>query len=315
MSAQEISSKPFVMKTQTQKSLTLTKTNLRAIDRPTVEVYLDSKFSNVTFKHLAPSAVTFFLEVGRLFTKPTILVLSLIPLALFLVSKFSTVKTTYQSVVLKLADVTETEFLDDLSLSTRLDSLEEMLLGNASMAPTILADQKSQIKFISGLIAVHRPNIPDCGSVAREIVEISAAEKVDPFFVAAVISVESRFATEAMSRAGARGLMQLMPATAREIARVKTDAGMSKALTNERLNILVGVAYIKQLNKKYRGNRALVLGAYNWGPAKVDRANRKISAFPKSVRTYIATIEERTKLWARHYQKAKEGALALDTNA
>lgn len=90
--------------------------------------------------------------------------------------------------------------------------------------------------------------------------------------VHALIRQESRYDAEALSSAGARGLMQLMPATANEVAR---KAGMSHQtawLTSKPgHNIALGTRYLQQLLRKYDGNYAMALAAYNAGPSRVDR--------------------------------------------
>lgn len=169
-----------------------------------------------------------------------------------------------------------------------------------------IEDLKSMVKFISGLIAVHRPNITDCGQVAAAIVRISAKEKVDPFLIAAIISVESRFGQAERSRVGAVGLMQLMPATARHVA--DPEQNVKPTLTDITTNIQLGIEYWKQLSKRYKGNNFLALAAYNWGPGNVDRNHRDVKRIPSGVSNYAQTIIGRHKSWVNHYQSAKASA-------
>ena len=90
--------------------------------------------------------------------------------------------------------------------------------------------------------------------------------------VHALIRQESRYDDKAISSAGARGLMQLMPATAREVAR---KAGMSHDhnwLTSKPShNVALGSRYLRQMLDRYNGNYAMALAAYNAGPGRVDR--------------------------------------------
>jgi len=170
-------------------------------------------------------------------------------------------------------------------------------------------DLRSMVKFISGLIAVHRPNITDCGKVAAQIVKHSARAKVDPFLVAAMISVESRFGQSERSSVGAVGLMQLMPATARHVADPKQ--AIRPSLTDVATNIQLGVDYWNELSKRYRGNTFVALAAYNWGPGNVDKVSRNPQRFPGSVAKYARTIMERHRNWANHFKNAKAGASEL----
>lgn len=93
---------------------------------------------------------------------------------------------------------------------------------------------------------------------------------LDPYLVAALIREESAFSPTAVSRAGARGLMQLMPATA---ARVATRAGVPNPpdLDTPGVNIALGTWYLARLYEQFDGNVVLTLAAYNAGPHAVRR--------------------------------------------
>lgn len=178
---------------------------------------------------------------------------------------------------------------------------------------TDLRKRQGLIKFISGLIAAFRPSIQDCGLIARHIVEISAQENIDPLYVAAVISIESRFSSSAQSYAGAVGLMQLMPGTAKEVARKRrSNAHTPNHLVDPRTNIKLGIDYLKFLERKYRSDRYLALAAYNWGPANVDQASQRRKRIPGSVKDYSRTIMGRLQNWRNHFTKASESAEALE---
>lgn len=90
-----------------------------------------------------------------------------------------------------------------------------------------------------------------------------AAHHLDPDLLASVVDAESDGQVHAVSPAGARGLMQLMPATA-------TDLGVRNSFAPDQ-NIAGGSSYLDALLMYYHENLALALAAYNAGPAAVDR--------------------------------------------
>lgn len=90
--------------------------------------------------------------------------------------------------------------------------------------------------------------------------------------VHALIRQESGFDAQAVSPAGARGLMQLMPSTAKEVAKkagLRHDVRWLTAQPSH--NVELGTRYFKRLLDKYDGSYALALAAYNGGPGRVDR--------------------------------------------
>ena len=106
----------------------------------------------------------------------------------------------------------------------------------------------------------------------EDIIRQQARDKgLDPSLIAAVIYAESRFRDQT-SHAGARGLMQITPQTADEIARRSGGTQFEQGdLASPQINIAYGSWYLRWLLERYGGNRALAVAAYNAGTGNVDR--------------------------------------------
>ena len=118
---------------------------------------------------------------------------------------------------------------------------------------------------------------------AYEDIVLEAAEKydMDPDLIRAVMQAESAFHPYAVSRAGAEGLMQLMPELADEM-------GVNNAF-DPRENIMGGVRYLKRLLDYHNGNLDLALASYNAGPGNVERYGG-VPPF-RETRNYVKTIK------------------------
>lgn len=98
-------------------------------------------------------------------------------------------------------------------------------------------------------------------------IRVHAGSVVDPYLVAAIIREESQYDARAVSRVGAVGLMQVMPATAQAVAKKQglPDVGRDD-LFDQETNIRVGVRYVEQLLQQFSGNPVQAVAAYNAGP-------------------------------------------------
>ncbi len=126
---------------------------------------------------------------------------------------------------------------------------------------------------------------PVISPYSKEILEAAKTHRIDPALIAAVIRAESGFDPSAISRKGARGLMQLMPSTARRMG-VRRDF-------DPRENIQGGTAYLAELAGRYGENAVeLILAAYNAG----ERAVEEFGGVPpyRETRAYVKKV---TALW------------------
>jgi soluble lytic murein transglycosylase len=110
----------------------------------------------------------------------------------------------------------------------------------------------------------------------REIVVREAAEwGLDPYLLAAMIRQESAFEAEIVSRAGAVGLMQVMPTTGRGLASSHgPDPFHESNLTAPEVNLHLGAAFLTEMIQRYDGDLPVVLSAYNAGPTRATRWRR-----------------------------------------
>ncbi len=121
------------------------------------------------------------------------------------------------------------------------------------------------------------PSVP--GHLLELADEMAGKHRVERALILAVMGIESGFRQDAVSRVGARGLMQLMPATAEEL-------GVDP--TNPRDNVDGGTRYLAWLLKHF-GNQRVALAAYNAGPGRVKRAGGVVPAIPETM-AYVRLV-------------------------
>jgi soluble lytic murein transglycosylase len=112
----------------------------------------------------------------------------------------------------------------------------------------------------------------------REIADAAGRTGLSPELLWAVIRQESRFVVHAVSPAGAVGLMQVMPSTAKSLSatRGKSRSITPAALMEPDTNISLGSTFLKSMHRRYDGNWAFAAAAYNAGPGRVDRWQRQL---------------------------------------
>jgi hypothetical protein len=116
-------------------------------------------------------------------------------------------------------------------------------------------------------IFVSTPRMPIMQAPFGELIEAASKKYgVDADLVYSVVAAESGFKPQAISRRGARGLMQLLPSTASRLG--------VKDIFDPAQNIDAGTRYLRDLLALYRGDLVLTLAAYNAGPGAVQRYGR-----------------------------------------
>lgn len=153
--------------------------------------------------------------------------------------------------------------------------------------------------------------MPYIGLIQRNATE----HGLDPFFIAGVIRQESRFNPKAVSVAGAIGLMQVMPATGRQIQRNSDGAGAADRLSDPEVNIKLGSRFLADLSQIYGSRMDAILIAYNAGPTRADRWRR----FPEfatedlfieripftETRDYVKAVKLNTAIYRALYASPK----------
>ncbi len=169
------------------------------------------------------------------------------------------------------------------------------------------------------IASLHRLNDPRVLRIIfpwpnRQLIEREADEfDVDPFLLVALVRQESAFDADATSRAGARGMMQLMPATARGLARQLQVDWDNAFLGIADANVHLGAAHLAQVLRQYDGEVVPALAAYNAGGSRMRRWSRYPEAragdwfrfieripFPET-RGYIQTLLRNRELYKALY--------------
>jgi len=155
---------------------------------------------------------------------------------------------------------------------------EESLRAEAAEIASVLADRNT------GLLPAEVVHL------SRVIVSESHRAGLPSAFVLAVIEVESSGSNFAVSKVGALGLMQIMPATGEFVAgRIDLPWHGSATLFDPVANVRLGVHYLKALLERY-DNVRVALAAYNFGPGDVSRRLRNGEAIPRSYADKVLAV-------------------------
>lgn len=132
----------------------------------------------------------------------------------------------------------------------------------------------SQLNLSGSLQQRQKTLSPMVNQIAREV-------GVDPFFVHAIISAESAYKPGAKSHAGAMGLMQMMPGTAKRF-NVSNPYDPAQSIRG-------GATYLKWLLNRFGGDMQLAAAGYNAGEGNVDKYKRRIPPFPET-QAYVPKV-------------------------
>jgi soluble lytic murein transglycosylase len=145
----------------------------------------------------------------------------------------------------------------------------------------------------------------------QEVREEAAAEDLDPYMIAGLIRQESAFNERAISRTNAYGLMQIEPRTGKDLARKMGIAGYTtNSLYNPRINIRMGVHYLKRLIEDNGGRLEDALAAYNAGLSRVENWRqpgfKDVDEFVESIpfsetREYVQIVLRNAEIYRRLY--------------
>lgn len=151
------------------------------------------------------------------------------------------------------------------------------LLFSHALAPVVQASPDTSLSISADMPTSGDPKLDEI------ILEAGQKEGVDPRFIHAVIWQESKYKVAARSHAGAQGLMQLMPATAKRFGCAHPDDPAE--------NVEAGTKYLNWLLRRFAGNVELALAGYNAGEGSVD----KYAGVPpyNETQNYVKIISQR----------------------
>ena len=149
---------------------------------------------------------------------------------------------------------------------------------------------------------------------SSQVISNASVQQLEPALVFGLMRQESMLDKNAQSPVGARGLMQIMPDTGRQIARKLNEPWQSaSSLFDPDTNIKYGTFYYKQLLDRFNGNFALAAAAYNAGPNRVDKwlpsgkfmpADVWIETIPfKETRKYVTSVLSYTLIYSQRLQQ------------
>lgn len=153
-----------------------------------------------------------------------------------------------------------------------------------SRTPAVKAGKEGKSRDPSAL------KLPGYDAAKPHLEAAALSQSLDPALVIAVAAAESAFNEKAISRKGALGLMQVMPATAERYGvAARSSSGGEHAVMEPKVNAQVGSRYLADLLRMFDGDKELALAAYNAGEGAVIKYGRQIPPYPET-QQYVAKV-------------------------
>lgn len=170
---------------------------------------------------------------------------------------------------------------------SRLSPLNQLVMNNVNSEPSFLPPEISQeqINYQPRPGRGYNEDVPlNAPAQYRDMIYEAAKQyDLDPLYLQEMIRAESDFNPRSHSSAGAMGLTQMIPSTAKAMG--VTDPW------NPRQSIFGGARYLSQMLKRYKGDYSLALSAYNAGPGRVDKIWRVPNI--RETQNYVSKINRR----------------------
>jgi hypothetical protein len=181
-------------------------------------------------------------------------------------------------------------------LAKRVSIIEESLDAKSLRWVKIKKVREVIQKEMSSIGTSHGLSINEITAIASAVIDYSDQYDVPVPLIAAIMRTESAFNPMAVSPAGARGLMQLMPATAEEIAAELNRRNYSYHKIAD--NTQLGTWYIGKMLRRFKDDQSAAIRAYNCGPQFVEKVQAGIyNDYPNETKAYLESVLGRKKIF------------------